>query len=158
MELWCEVITTTCDRTFVRKAMLGTHGSQLERILKNVPSGLLPPCEDRISLQSASDCRSCESWSVKPGPGKTIWNLLVSNEITKDNKNDKSISGEGNNVNSECTVQNWIPLTLLPSLSRGGDQHMMPITFGTTSRIPPATPDFAGKPTFKQTKKCEHNC
>lgn len=48
------------------------------------------------------------------------------------------------------TVQNWIPLTLFPSLSRGGDQHMMPITLGTTSRIPPATPDLAGRPTWSR--------
>lgn len=41
-----------------------------------------------------------------------------------------------------------MPLTLFPSLSSGGDQHMMPMTFGTTSRIPPATPDFAGRPTW----------
>lgn len=43
-----------------------------------------------------------------------------------------------------------MPLTLLPSLSRGGDQHMMPITFGTTRRIPPATPDLAGSPTWNR--------
>lgn len=46
------------------------------------------------------------------------------------------------------TVQNWIPRTLLPSLSRGGDQHIMPITLGTTSRMPPETPDLAGRPTY----------
>lgn len=45
------------------------------------------------------------------------------------------------------TVQNWMPRTLLPSLSRGGDQHMTPMTLGTTSSIPPDTPDFAGRPT-----------
>ena len=45
------------------------------------------------------------------------------------------------------TVQNWMPLTLFPSLSSGGDQHMMPITLGTTNRMPPATPDLAGRPT-----------
>lgn len=45
------------------------------------------------------------------------------------------------------TVQNCIPLTELPSLSSGGDQHITPITLGTTSRIPPATPDLAGRPT-----------
>lgn len=51
---------------------------------------------------------------------------------------------------AEVTVQNWMPLPLLPSLSSGGDQHMMPITLGTTSRIPPATPDLAGRPTWKR--------
>lgn len=55
------------------------------------------------------------------------------------------------------TVQNWIPLPLLPSLSRGGDQHMMPITLGTTSRIPPATPDFAGRPTWKRRSVSERD-
>lgn len=51
------------------------------------------------------------------------------------------------------TVQNWIPLTELPSLSSGGDQHMMPITLGTTSRIPPDTPDLAGRPTCSRETK-----
>lgn len=45
-----------------------------------------------------------------------------------------------------------MPLTLLPNLSSGGDQHMMPITLGTTSRMPPATPDLAGSPTWKREK------
>ncbi len=48
-------------------------------------------------------------------------------------------------------MQNWIPRTLLPSLSRGGDQHTMPITLGTTSRMPPETPDLAGRPTYRTT-------
>lgn len=51
------------------------------------------------------------------------------------------------------TVQNWIPLTELPSLSSGGDQHTMPITLGTTSRIPPDTPDLAGRPTCSRETK-----
>lgn len=55
----------------------------------------------------------------------------------------------------EVTVQNWMPLTLLPNLSSGGDQHMMPITLGTTSRIPPATPDFAGRPTWEEGQEAE---
>ena len=49
-----------------------------------------------------------------------------------------------------CTVltsQNCRPLTLLPVTSRGGDHRQTPITFGTTSSIPPDTPDLAGKPT-----------
>lgn len=50
-------------------------------------------------------------------------------------------------VRAPLTVQNWIPLTEFPSLSRGGDQHMIPITLGTTNRIPPDTPDLAGRPT-----------
>lgn len=48
------------------------------------------------------------------------------------------------------TVQNWIPLTEFPSLSSGGDQHIIPITLGTTNRIPPDTPDLAGRPTYSQ--------
>ena len=46
-------------------------------------------------------------------------------------------------------MQKRIPLTLLPSLSSGGDQHMTPITLGTTSRMPPDTPDLAGRPTWR---------
>lgn len=45
------------------------------------------------------------------------------------------------------TVQNCIPLTEFPSLSSGGAQHIIPITLGTTNRIPPDTPDLAGRPT-----------
>ena len=58
---------------------------------------------------------------------------------------------------SGITVQNWMPRTLLPSLSSGGDQHMMPITLGTTSRIPPATPDLAGSPTWKTQKANQYS-
>lgn len=47
------------------------------------------------------------------------------------------------------TWQKWIPLTLLPILSKGDDQHIKPMTLGTTRRIPPATPDFAGRPTYR---------
>ena len=47
------------------------------------------------------------------------------------------------------TLQNWMPLTELPYMSSGGDQRQMPITFGTTSIIPPETPDLAGRPTWR---------
>ena len=42
-----------------------------------------------------------------------------------------------------------MPLTLLPSASRGGDQMAMPHTLGMTSRIRPETPDLAGRPTYR---------
>lgn len=54
------------------------------------------------------------------------------------------------------TVQNCIPLTELPSLSSGGDQHIIPITLGTTSKIPPATPDLAGRPTYNRENKTSY--
>ena len=46
------------------------------------------------------------------------------------------------------TSQKLRPRKLLPNLSNGGDHSMKPITFGTTTMIPPATPDFAGIPTY----------
>lgn len=65
-----------------------------------------------------------------------------------------SLKSSLNDFKDDVTVQNWMPLTLLPSLSSGGDQHMMPITLGTTSRIPPATPDLAGRPTWGRKREC----
>lgn len=65
-------------------------------------------------------------------------------------KNTLPVKEEEKDEVAAFTVQNWIPLTLLPSLSSGGDQHMMPITLGTTNRMPPATPDLAGRPTLKR--------
>lgn len=137
------------------------------------PSGLLPPCEDPVSWRSVSSCRSCESYRQKPDPEtresthswtettsvkllfysfninrrKVKHAALISKRVCREHLYD--ISKLKNTVEQEpaVTVQNWMPLTLLPSLSSGGDQHMMPITFGTTSRIPPATPDLAGRPT-----------
>lgn len=46
------------------------------------------------------------------------------------------------------TLQNCIPLTLLPCWSKGGDQTIIPHTFGTTIKIAPLTPDLAGNPTW----------
>lgn len=51
------------------------------------------------------------------------------------------------------TLQNCIPLTLLPSGSSGGDQIIIPHTLGTTIKIAPLTPDLAGKPTCISIKK-----
>ena len=56
------------------------------------------------------------------------------------------MGGEGGNISP--TSQNSTPLLLFPHLSRGGDQVKIPITLGTTKRIPPATPDLAGRPTW----------
>jgi hypothetical protein len=53
----------------------------------------------------------------------------------------------GRQDSQDLTSQNWRPLQLFPSGSRGGDHAKMPITFGMTSRIPPHTPDLAGSPT-----------
>lgn len=41
-----------------------------------------------------------------------------------------------------------MPRMLFPSRSKGGDQHIIPITLGTTSRTAPEMPDLAGKPTW----------
>jgi hypothetical protein len=41
------------------------------------------------------------------------------------------------------------PLTEFPIPSRRGDQTEIPITFGTTIKTQPPTPDFAGIPTSK---------
>ena len=49
----------------------------------------------------------------------------------------------------KSTSQNCTPLQLLPIESRGGLKQHIPITFGTTKRMAPATPDFAGNPTYK---------
>lgn len=46
--------------------------------------------------------------------------------------------------------QKRIPRTLFPTLSSGGDQHITPMTLGTTSSIAPDTPDLAGKPTCER--------
>lgn len=46
------------------------------------------------------------------------------------------------------TWEKRMPRTLLPSRSKGGDQHIIPIMLGTTSRIAPEMPDLAGKPTW----------
>lgn len=43
-----------------------------------------------------------------------------------------------------------MPRTLFPSLSKGGDQHIIPMTLGTTSRTAPETPDLAGRPTWRK--------
>lgn len=48
------------------------------------------------------------------------------------------------------TSQNCIPLALFPTLSSGGDQHITPMTLGTTSSMAPDTPDLAGSPTWKR--------
>lgn len=50
----------------------------------------------------------------------------------------------------DITWQNWMPLQLLPHISRGGDHKHMPIIFGTTRRTVPDTPDLAGSPTLKR--------
>ena len=47
----------------------------------------------------------------------------------------------------KLTLQNCCPLTELPIWSSGGDQRATHITLGTTRRIGPLTPDFAGRPT-----------
>ena len=49
-------------------------------------------------------------------------------------------------------LQNSPPLTELPTVSSGGDQRQIPITFGTTSKMQPLIPDFAGSPTFPHKK------
>jgi len=46
------------------------------------------------------------------------------------------------------TLQKCRPLTLFPLLLTGGLKRHNPITFGTTSRITPETPDLAGRPTW----------
>lgn len=46
------------------------------------------------------------------------------------------------------TWQKWMPRTLFPSRSKGGDQHIIPIMLGTTSRTAPEMPDLAGRPTW----------
>lgn len=48
------------------------------------------------------------------------------------------------------TSENWIPLTLLPYSSSGGDHIQMPQMLGTTSKTIPDTPDLAGSPTYKE--------
>ena len=55
----------------------------------------------------------------------------------------------------QLTLQNCIPLTLLPRRSSGGDHTMMPQTLGTTIRMAPLTPDLAGKPTCGYRKLSE---
>ena len=45
-------------------------------------------------------------------------------------------------------MQNWMPRSELPRVSRGGDQSATHITLGTTSRMAPDTPDLAGRPTL----------
>ena len=55
-------------------------------------------------------------------------------------------------MKTELTLTNWTPRTLLPHLSRAGLQTQKPILLGTTTIIPPDTPDFAGKPAYKQPK------
>lgn len=58
------------------------------------------------------------------------------------------------------TWQKWMPRTLFPSRSKGGDQHITPMTLGTTSRTAPETPDLAGKPTWTRgtNKKSRLQC
>lgn len=46
-----------------------------------------------------------------------------------------------------------MPRTLFPRRSSGGDQHIIPITLGTTSRTAPETPDLAGRPTWTTGEK-----
>ena len=46
------------------------------------------------------------------------------------------------------TLQNWMPRSELPRVSRGGDQSATHITLGTTRRMAPDTPDLAGRPTL----------
>jgi hypothetical protein len=58
-----------------------------------------------------------------------------------------------NRPHFKLTLQNSIPRTEFPDWSNGGDQSAIPSTFGITTRRPPHTPDFAGRPTFKKMKK-----
>lgn len=43
----------------------------------------------------------------------------------------------------------YIPLSLLPNLSNGGDKKAIPIKFGITAITNPETPLFAGIPTLQ---------
>ena len=45
-------------------------------------------------------------------------------------------------------MQNWTPLQEFPLMSRFGDHKQIPIVLGTTKRMHPDTPDFAGSPTL----------
>ena len=45
--------------------------------------------------------------------------------------------------------QNWVPLSELATLSRGGDQRVMPQTWGMTSMMQPLAEDMAGRPFCK---------
>ena len=56
-----------------------------------------------------------------------------------------------NTVTHGLTWQKCIPRTLFPTLSRGGDQHITPMTLGITSSMAPDTPDLAGTPTWEMT-------
>ena len=50
-----------------------------------------------------------------------------------------------------------MPLQLLPQWSRGGPQQAIPMTLGTTNKIQPATPDFAGSPTYRRSFKLQNS-
>ena len=49
------------------------------------------------------------------------------------------------------TSQNCTPLQLFPIASNGGDHVQIHITLGMMRRMAPATPDLAGRPTYKHT-------
>lgn len=92
----------------------------------------------RVSSQSASRCRNCGSWSKTPGPNES--------KVC----DDKEWRDQEKWVELRCliTSQKWMPRMLFPRRSKGGDQHIIPITLGTTSRTAPEMPDLAGRPTW----------